>query len=172
MRIGARLILSAFPVAAILFLPATAWAWPRPETGDPFSMTTGKISCRSGTVRVTLRNQTRQPARFDLRADSAHVATGAIPARRAVVRHVKIRRGGSAEIEAYAVTDSRTDTLVESTRVRNDCHWGHHRDRLPLTGPPIDLMAKLATAGGLVVTGGIVWWYGSIWPRSKPPSEL
>ena len=48
----------------------------------------------------------------------------------------------------------------------------HHRDRLPFTGPPVDLMAKLATAGGLVLTGGIVWWYGTLWPRSgRAPLE-
>ncbi|MFI6501007.1 hypothetical protein [Nonomuraea typhae] len=46
-------------------------------------------------------------------------------------------------------------------------------DDLPFTGPPADFMGKLATAGGLVLTGGIVWWYGSIWPRQtyRRPGE-
>ncbi|WP_336208350.1 hypothetical protein [Nonomuraea sp. LPB2021202275-12-8] len=166
MRIGARLALAALPLGMTLMLPATAWAWPTPDSGDPFTMTTDKFGCRSGTVRVTLRNQTRQLARFDLRSDSSSVATGSIPARKAITRHVKIRRGGSAEIEAYSVSPTQPDTLIDSTRVRNDCPWGHHHGRLPFTGPPVDLMAKLATAGGMVLTGGIVWWYGSLWPRS------
>ncbi|MFI6604573.1 hypothetical protein ACIBHX_50830 [Nonomuraea sp. NPDC050536] len=39
--------------------------------------------------------------------------------------------------------------------------------RLPFTGPPADLWGKVATAGGLMLTGGIAWWYGSIWPRQN-----
>jgi hypothetical protein len=172
MRIGARLALAAVPLSMTFFLPAAAWAWPDFGSGDPFTMTTYKISCRSGTVRVTLRNQTRQLARFDLRADSSSIATGSIPARKAITRQVKVRSGSSVEIEAYSVDPPRADTLIDSTRVRNDCPWGHHRDRLPFTGPPVDLMAKLATAGGLVLTGGVVWWYGTLWPRSgRAPLE-
>ncbi|MEU4578081.1 hypothetical protein ACBI99_34060 [Nonomuraea sp. ATR24] len=149
----------------MLFPPAAAPAWPKPDTGDPFTMSVDRIGCRAGTVRVTLRNQTRQLARFDLRADSATVATGSIPARKAITRHVRIRHGGSVEIEAYSVSESHPDTLIDSTRVRNDCPGG--RRHLPFTGPPVDLMGKLATAGGMVLTGGIIWWYGSLWPRSR-----
>lgn len=45
-----------------------------------------------------------------------------------------------------------------------NCDWNGGR-RLPFTGPPADLWGKVATAGGLILTGGIAWWYGSIWPR-------
>ncbi|HLU76100.1 MAG TPA: hypothetical protein VKZ82_28240 [Nonomuraea sp.] len=170
MRIRARLALAALPIGVIFLLPAAAWAWPwpSPDRGDPFTMSVDRIGCRHNTVRVTLRNQTRQLARFDLRADSRTVASGSIPARKAIVRTVKIRPGGGAEIEAYSVGDGRPDTLIDSTLVRNDCPWGH---RLPFTGPPLDLMAKLATAGGLVLTGGVLWWYGSLWPRSGSPFD-
>ncbi|MFI6298750.1 hypothetical protein ACIBEJ_44680 [Nonomuraea sp. NPDC050790] len=58
----------------------------------------------------------------------------------------------------------------------DDCRRGDDcDDELPFTGPPSDFMGKLATAGGLVLTGGIVWWYGSIWPRQnyrRPESTL
>ncbi|MET9342848.1 hypothetical protein [Nonomuraea sp. NPDC003804] len=58
--------------------------------------------------------------------------------------------------------------------------WGHGRwanwhdrdGRLPHTGPPADLLGKLATGAGLVVMGAIVWWYGSIWPRQTPDGPL
>ncbi|GAA4510495.1 MULTISPECIES: hypothetical protein [Nonomuraea] len=164
----ARLALAALPAFVVFLLPATACAWPGPDPGDPFTMSVDRIGCRANTVRVTLRNQTRQLTRFDLRADSATVASGSIPARKAITRTVKVRQGSSAEIEAYSVSGSAADTLIDSTRVRNDCPWGH---RLPMTGPPLDLVAKLATAGGLILTGGVVWWYGSLWPRSGSPFE-
>jgi hypothetical protein len=170
MRIGTRLALATLPMSAALLSPAAAWAWPRPDSGDPFTMTVDDVGCRSGRVAVTLHNQTRQLVRFDLRADSTSVATGSIPARKSVVRHVAVNKGSTAEIEAYSVTDHDPDTLIDSTRAENDCPWGHRRGHLPFTGPPADLMGKLATAGGLVVMGGILWWYGSIWPRSSPES--
>ncbi|MEU5861066.1 MULTISPECIES: hypothetical protein [unclassified Nonomuraea] len=174
MRIGTRLVLAALPVGAVLLLPSPAEAWP--DRGDPFTMTTDKLGCGSGSVRVTLRNQTPQLARFDLRVDATSVATGSIPARKQVVRTVKIDRGATREIEAFSVTDTHPDTLIDSTRVRNDCAWGrgHGRGhgRLPYTGPPSDLWGKLATGGGLVVMGGIMWWYGSVWPRSVPDGPL
>ncbi|NUO99268.1 MAG: hypothetical protein HOV96_07075 [Nonomuraea sp.] len=174
MRIGTRLFLAGLPLGAVLLLPSAAWAWPwpHPDQGDPFTMTTDEVGCRSGTVRVTLRNQTRQLARFDLRVNATSVATGSIPARKKVVRTVKVERGRAAEIEAYSVGDAHPDTLLDSTHVRNDCSWGRGHGRLPYTGPPADLMGKLATAGGLVVMGGIMWWYGSVWPRSVPDGPL
>ncbi|WP_020546649.1 hypothetical protein [Nonomuraea coxensis] len=167
MRIGTRLALAALPVGAALFVPASAaWAWPgTPDPGDAFTMTVDDVGCRSGRAEVTLRNQTRQAVRFDLKSDAVSVASGSIPARKSVVRQVPVGKGSSAEIEAYQVTEHQPDTLIDSTRVRNDCPWGHRRGQLPFTGPPVDLMAKLATGGGLVVMGGIFWWYGSVWPR-------
>lgn len=170
MRIKTRLVLAALPVCAtFLLFPGSAQAWPWPDDqGDPFTMTVDDVHCRSGRVEVTLHNQTRQLVRFDLRADGESVASGSIPARKTIVRAVAVRKGSAAEIEAYSVADKQPDTLIDSTRARNDCPWGHHRGNLPFTGPPTDLIGKLATAGGLIVMGGILWWYGSIWPRSTP----
>ncbi len=45
-------------------------------------------------------------------------------------------------------------------------------DHLPYTGPPADLYGKLATAVGLVVFGGMLWWVGMIWPRRTPAEPL
>ncbi|MEV0618018.1 hypothetical protein AB0I81_32165 [Nonomuraea sp. NPDC050404] len=170
MRIYTRLVLAALPLGVTLLLPAAAGAWPWPggDHGDPFTMSVDDVGCRSGKVAVRLHNQTRQLARFDLKADGVSVASGSIPARKSIERHIPVGKGSGAEIEAYSVGDHTPETLIDSSRVENDCPWGHRHGHLPYTGPPADLMGKLATAGGLVVMGGILWWYGSIWPRSTP----
>ncbi|MED7926915.1 hypothetical protein SMD20_21850 [Nonomuraea sp. LP-02] len=166
MRIGTRLALAALAVGAAASGPASASAWQgASDSGDPFTMTVDDVGCRSGRAKVTLRNQTRQAVRFDLKSDAVSVASGSIAARKSVVRQVPVGKGSRAEIEAYQVTEHQPETLIDSTRVVNDCPWGHRTGQLPFTGPPTDLMAKLATAGGLVVMGGIFWWYGSVWPR-------
>ncbi|MFD8563984.1 hypothetical protein ACFV1N_42520 [Streptosporangium canum] len=36
---------------------------------------------------------------------------------------------------------------------------------LPPAGAPTGLMGTAATAGGLVLTGALLWWYGTVWPR-------
>ncbi|SDJ62103.1 hypothetical protein [Nonomuraea jiangxiensis] len=170
MRTGFRLALATFPVGFALFLPsaAHAWPWPRPDAGDPFTMSVDDVACGTGRVAVRLHNQSRQPVYYSLKADSSSVSSGAIPARDTIVKHVPVHKGSNAEIEAYHVTDKQPEALIDSTIVDNDCPWGHRTGHLPFTGPPTDLMAKLATAGGLVVMGGILWWYGSIWPRRLP----
>ncbi|MFF4616693.1 hypothetical protein [Nonomuraea jabiensis] len=169
MHIRTRLVLAALPVCAVLFLPRSAQAWPwHEDRGDPFTMTVDDVHCRSGRANVSLHNLTQQPARFDVQADGVSVANGSIPAHKTVVRQVPVAKGSTADVEAYSLGDPQRTTLVDSTRVKNDCPWGHHLDNLPFTGPPADLMGKLATAGGLIVVGGILWWYGSIWPRSTP----
>lgn len=45
-------------------------------------------------------------------------------------------------------------------------------DHLPYTGPPADLYGKMATAVGLVIFGGMLWWIGVIWPRRTPTEPL
>ncbi|WP_433438688.1 hypothetical protein [Nonomuraea sp. CA-141351] len=166
MRIGTRIVLAAVALCAAPLLPKSAQAWP--DRDDPFTLTVDDVGCRSGRAEVTLHNQTSEAIRFDLQADGESVATGSIPARKTIARQVRVRKGSAAEIEAYSLNDRQPGTLIDSSRVRNDCPWGHHRGNLPFTGPPTDLIAKLATAGGLIVMGGILWWYGSIWPRSTP----
>lgn len=190
MTTGTRLTLAALaaPLVAGLFSPAAYaddpfdWFFDR-DRGDPFLMSVSEMHCGSGQVRVTLRNQTRQAARFDLQSDSRSFANGSIPALKSTTRTVHVGRGSAADIEAFSVSNGSPNTLVDSSRVTNDCAWGHERRRrncdgwggngchLPFTGPPADFMGKLATAGGLLLTGGIVWWYGSLWPRQSSYSS-
>jgi hypothetical protein len=169
MRLATPLRLAALPLGAALLIPAAAGARPDGDRGDPFTMSAGRVTCRNGHVLVTLHNRTRQRARFDLRSDSNSVATGSIPARKSVTRIISVERGGSTEIEAYSVSDDDPDTLIDSTWVRNECRRRHGRGSLPRTGPPADLMGKLATGTGVMLTGATLWWYGSLWPRGSRP---
>ncbi|MFC4534378.1 hypothetical protein [Sphaerisporangium dianthi] len=45
-------------------------------------------------------------------------------------------------------------------------------DRLPYTGPPPDLYGKMATAAGMVIFGGMLWWIAMIWPRRTPAGPM
>ncbi|GGO73824.1 hypothetical protein [Nonomuraea cavernae] len=163
----AVLIVAVLPLAAMLLLPARAGAWP--DSDDPLTMSVDRISCRSGRVSVALRNRTRHPARFDLRAGSSTVISGTVDGHDTVRQDITVDQGDTVRIRAYSVEGSRD--LIGSARAKNDCPQGWRRQSLPHTGPPLALIAKLATAVALLLTGGILWWYGSIWPGSCPPGS-
>jgi hypothetical protein len=89
-------------------------------------------------------------------------------------------RGASAQVAAGVEEQSTASRTVRSLcgKRRSDQHTDHRADRhaaggwLPYTGPPADLIGKIATAGGLVLTGGLFWWYGAIWPRRNPSGPI
>ncbi|MEV6865499.1 hypothetical protein AB0M44_31405 [Streptosporangium subroseum] len=89
-------------------------------------------------------------------------------------------RGASAQIAAGVEEQSTASRTVRSLcgKRRSDQHTDYRADRraaggwLPYTGPPADLIGKIATAGGLVLTGGLFWWYGAIWPRRTPSGPI
>ncbi|MEU8247566.1 hypothetical protein [Nonomuraea sp. NPDC048916] len=175
MRTATRLSLTALflavlPLAVTLLLPAKAGAWP--DFDDPITMSVDRISCRTGQVSVALRNRTRHPARFDLRAGSSTVVAGSVDGYDTVRQNITVQRGDSVRIKAYSIGGSRGETLVSSARAENDCPQGWRQEQLPFTGPPLALLAKVATAVALLLMGGILWWYGSVWPRSGHPGPL
>ncbi|MEU4325821.1 hypothetical protein [Nonomuraea dietziae] len=177
-----RLALSLLlmPTGAMLLFPMAASADDRRDS-DPFTMTVREQNCATNMVPVLLQSNSDYAAGFAVKRDDHLVERGTVKARRSTTVYVPIRRGSSASIEVDYVGNAHDDKLVDRQRVYNDCtsrsgDWGHGRwqnwgDRdhgLPNTGPPADLMGKLATGAALVLMGGIVWWYGSIWPRQTP----
>lgn len=174
MIFGPRWAMAALAVpATLLLLPTTAHA-DKTDPDKPFNVSVGSLNCKNRTVTVTLSSISDYSWPYQITRDDTSVDTGQLGPRKTYKTTVKVGNDRSVEIEtSYTTTDGR-DKLVSSDRVSNDCRrepyrrdngYGH---RLPYTGPPADLMGKLATAGGLLLTGGIVWWYGSIWPRQTP----
>ncbi|MER5418617.1 hypothetical protein [Streptosporangium roseum] len=43
---------------------------------------------------------------------------------------------------------------------------------LPPAEAPTGLMGTAATAGGMVLTGALLWWYGTVWPRRTPEGSI
>jgi hypothetical protein len=90
------------------------------------------------------------------------------------------KRGASAWIAVGIEEQSIASHTVKSScgKGRSYHHTSYRADRhavggrLPYTGPPADLMGKIATAGGLALTGGLFWWYGTIWPRRAPNGPI
>lgn len=187
MTTGSRLALLVLvlPIGAMLLLPVAASA----NENDPFTMSLSETECDTNMVAVVLKSHSDYASGFAVQKDDHLVERGTVRARRSTTVYVPLRRGRSANIEASYVSGGDDDRLVDSQRVYNSCpregvgwgrDWGHGRwenwgdrdGRLPYTGPPADLMGKLATGGGLVVMGAIVWWYGSIWPRQTPDGPI
>ncbi|NUR87178.1 MAG: hypothetical protein HOY71_24105 [Nonomuraea sp.] len=187
MKSIARLALSSLPLGAALLIPAAAahaGDWPNHDNQSPLTVNFDRVDCgwSGGKALLKITNDGSPPKSdtFTLKAnkqviDTQELDPGDSPARESVPldgdRSVKI-----------SVTSKLTGTQIFFKNVTNHCRrggggWDHrgngwgdrwnrwdHR-RLPFTGPPADLWGKLATGGGLLLTGGIVWWYSSIWPR-------
>ncbi|GAA2385346.1 hypothetical protein GCM10010404_47680 [Nonomuraea africana] len=186
MTTGNRLALSLLlmPTGAMILFPTAASADDLKEN-DPFTMTVREQNCDTNMVPVLLESNSDYAAGFTVEKDDHLVERGTVKARRSTTVYVPIPRGRSASIQVNHVSNEHDDKLVDAHRVYNDCprhsagwgngrwrNWGEGDGHLPYTGPPADLMGKLATGAGLVLMGGIVWWYGSIWPRQTPDGPL
>lgn len=176
MIFGPRLALAALAVpATLLLLPTAASA---NDSKSPLTVSLGKLDCRWNSITVKITN-TGSPPKSDtytVKADKVVVDSQELdPGDDPETEKVQVPRGDTVKI---SVTSQLSSEQIFFDKVTNKCRQPYRRDRrdndygygrrLPYTGPPADFMGKLATAGGLLLTGGIVWWYGSIWPRQTP----
>lgn len=176
MIIGPRLALAALAVPAMFTLLPTAVAFAG-DSKSPLTVRIGTLDCKRSSISLTITNGGSPPKSdtYTVKADKQVVDSQELdPGDDPETERVSVPRGESVRI---AVTSQLSNEQIFFKEVKNNCRrsqpdryrdrdrdYGYGR-RLPYTGPPADLMGKLATAGGLVLTGGIVWWYGSIWPR-------
>ncbi|MFI6479998.1 hypothetical protein ACIBH1_18835 [Nonomuraea sp. NPDC050663] len=159
-----RLALAAVPVGAAIIVPGIALAEP-----PPLKVEFSDVNCRSNQVTVTITNMGSKRTEYTVLKDGERVDRGDPDTGETNKETVTVDPRDSARITVVS-----NNVEVAEEKVYNDCKrkpyhrdnhdWGYGR-RLPYTGPPADLMGKLATGAGLLMVGGIAWWMSAIWPR-------
>lgn len=132
------------------------------DPSPSLAATVGHARCPSHVVRVTVTNSGTAPGFYRLLVGgrlqheesikpdttlNSNVIVGTRPVR------IEVRYGGHSLVTARR--HAACDTGGGTTKPRH----------LPFTGAG-DLYAKGATALAALLTGGIVFWYAFLWPRS------
>lgn len=170
MPTGIRLTLVAL-VLSLSAIPLPAAASAEPEGPERVDVDVDrKAGCPQSTVAVTLSaEEGGGEPRFTIYRNGDRITDGVVSPGKTRTERIYVRPGRSARIKV-TISGQGTSTFTTKSTCRGmKIHRGGH---LPRTGPATDLMAKLATAGGLLLTGGIIWWYGSVWPRRTPAAPI
>lgn len=137
----------------------------------PITVRAGKVHCPSSKIKVTVSNKGQRTEDYAILVDEATVLAD------------RVGPGGTRET-SVPIEENKTSTLevvwggraALSVKREADCvdkkpEKPEKRDgakALPHTGPDDgDLFAKVATGVAAMVTGMIIFWYGSIWPRRR-----
>ncbi|MDP9846143.1 hypothetical protein [Streptosporangium lutulentum] len=144
-------------------------------------VTASPVDCREGKGTTVAPSGGGDGAAFAVHRGGPAVQDGSLDTDGERNVALGARRGASAYIPAMteghvagrrATADRAAEPSCEGRRSYQ--YTSYHADRhatggrLPFTGPPADLMGRIAMAGGLVLTGGLFWWYGAVWPRRTP----
>ncbi|RSN57715.1 hypothetical protein [Actinomadura sp. WAC 06369] len=143
---------------------------PAPSASGKAALTAeiGSVSCPGRTVPVRVRNTGSRPADFSIEKNDD---TAAIPGR--------LGGGESRTVDVEVREDRRTrvqvawaNERVASETVEANCAGagapGDGPSELPYTGQDDGVLwARGATALAALVTGGVIFWYGGVWPRRK-----
>lgn len=143
---------------------------PTPTPAVPITAHAGKVRCPGGKIAITVANKGQQTEDYAVTLDDATVLADRVPPRGERKTEVEIKENDSAKIEVVWGGEA-----VLSVKRKTDCVQKKKRDddadganTLPRTGPEDSaLFAKAATGVGAMVTGMIIFWYGSIWPRRR-----
>jgi hypothetical protein len=77
------------------------------------------------------------------------------------------------ENQSASVTVMWRDQTLKSATRKADCTKSAPQENLPHTGPDsAATYAKVATGVAAMITGGIIFWYGGIWPRRRDQVRL
>jgi hypothetical protein len=148
---------------------ATPTPSPTPTPAVPITARAGKVGCPGGKVAITVTNKGQQTEDYAVTLDEATVLADRVPPRGQRKTEVEVRENESAKIEvlwggeAVLSVNRKTDCVRKKERKDPD-----GAGTLPRTGPDDSgLFAKAATGVAAMVTGVIIFWYGSIWPRRR-----
>ncbi|WP_283137301.1 hypothetical protein [Rhizohabitans arisaemae] len=125
--------------------------------------TVGVVQCPRRIAPVTVRNAGTTRTAYTIHRDGRTVGAGSLAPGQRTTTRVPVP-GKSADISVRA-GDYRAGAQVRADCASRKQAGNPPVDRLPRTGPPTDLLARLATGVALLMTGALLWWYGSVWPR-------
>jgi hypothetical protein len=162
---------------------------PSPSRVDTAASPTDPTGCRAAKSAIVLPTGDELGDRAALVAhrDEPAVQDGPISANGEPGVTLGARRGASAwiAVEGRSAANHIEGQDIATHIVTSSCgkgrpyrHLSYRANRhavggrLPYTGPPAELMGTIAIAGGLALTGGLFWWYGTIWPRRTPNGPI
>ncbi|MBW8483856.1 hypothetical protein [Actinomadura parmotrematis] len=155
-------------------LAAAAFALPPSPLGLParapaLTASIGRVSCPSRQVPVVVVNGTDRALGYDLYSGYDLVRTEQVPSNRTIDGRVQL-----AEDEPTMLTVRSGGATIASARRTANCRAGSGgaggaraegpSSRLPHTGPGLN--AGVLTALGGLAAGGVLLFWGRLWPGS------
>lgn len=140
---------------------------------QPLEITIGKAVCPARTVTVTIRNTGSRTEDYTVETGKA-AQTVADRIEPGLTRRHALKL--TEDLRTRVVVTWHNEPALQRTRTA-DCKGAggpspddSPEESLPHTGPEDGLLwARLITGGAAMLTGGIIFWYGGIWPRRRDP---
>lgn len=142
----------------------------------PIVAEASKVACPWSNVTITVTSKSDKTEDYTVTIDGATVVAdriqpGGTRTARLTVAEDKSSRleviwGGRTVLSVRRKADCVRD---ETEAPEDDDGKGAPGGKLPHTGPDDDLFAKVATGIAAMITGLVIFWYGSLWPRRRTP---
>jgi hypothetical protein len=150
---------------------ATPTPTPPKPPAIPISVRTGKVHCPSSKIQVTVTNKGQRTEDYAILVDDATVLADRVGPGGVRETSVPLEENRTSTLEVVwggraALAVKRKADCVDKKPEKPEKTDG--AKALPHTGPDDgDLYAKIATGVAAMITGIIIFWYGSIWPRRR-----
>lgn len=150
---------------------------PTPTPAVPITARVGRVTCPGGDIKITVVNKGRQTEDYAITLDEATVLAD------------RVGPGGRRESKVAMDEDEKAtvavfwggESVLSVDRKPNCVHKKAKKPKqptddddnddtgsLPHTGPGgTGVLAKVATGAAAMLTGVIIFWYGSLWPGRR-----